>query len=180
MEASAADTPAATVASSSWGVFLMSGAEYASTRTDDRTHIGGAIKRIIALIIEEGLSWQRAADIVGVKRTRAYKALHKGHVIQYRRRKKREEDELNAAGIGHYLRKVMTESENDAARVRAALALQQIGEEARAEPGAGRHLTQNGIVIYIGAPQRSLPPGAPMIEMAPLTEGEHVRSDSDL
>jgi hypothetical protein len=157
----------------------MSTAEYAATRTDDKTHIGGAIKRIVALIIEEGLSWQRAADMVGVKRTRAYKALHKAHVIQYRRRKKREEDELNAAGIGHYLRKVMTESENDAARVRAALALQQIAEEARAEPGAGRHLTQNGIVIYIGAPQRSLPHAVPPLELLPEKERENAGGDCD-
>jgi len=153
----------------------MTAPQYYETQTDGR-HIGGAIKRIVALMIEDGLSWQRAADVVGVKRTRAYKALHKAHVIQYRRRKKREEDELNAAGVSHYLHKIMTESENDAARVRAALALAQIGDAAQVEPGA-KHLTQNGIVIMIGAPQRSLPQAAPQIELKPLPE--RVRDDRD-
>lgn len=143
----------------------MPSAQCADTRTDGRTHIGRSVKEIVRLMVEDGMTWQRAADVVGVKRTRAYKALQKSHVIAYRRQKKREEDELLSAGISHYLHKVMTSSENDAAKVRAALALQQIGDAAQTEPGSGRHLTQNGIVIMIGAPQRSLPQAASQIEL---------------
>ena len=149
----------------------MTAAKYADTRADDRTHIGRSIKEIVRLMVEDGMTWQRAADAVGVKRTRVYKALHKAHVIAYRRQRKREEDELLSAGISHYLHDVMTGSENDAARVRAALALRQIGAEARTEPGTGHHLTQNGIVIVIGnVPQRSLPQAAPALELAPIGE----------
>jgi hypothetical protein len=141
----------------------------AETQTDGR-HIGSAIKEIVRLQIEEGLTWQRAADAVGLKRTRAHRALHKSHVITYRRKRQREEDELRSANVSYYLHQIMTTSQNDAARTRAALALQQIGAEARAEPGAGHHLTQNGIVIVIGnVPQRSLPPAAaPTLELAPV------------
>lgn len=66
----------------------MPSAQYADTRTDGRTHIGRSVKEIVRLMVEDGMTWQRAADVVGGKRTRAYKALQKSHVIAYRRQKK--------------------------------------------------------------------------------------------
>jgi hypothetical protein len=71
----------------------MPAAEYVATRSDGRS-IGKAIRELVRLMVEEGMTWQNAADVVGLKRTRAYKALHKPHVIQYRRERRKELVEL--------------------------------------------------------------------------------------
>ena len=67
----------------------MPAEKYASTRTDG-TYVGKAIREIVRLMVEEGQTWQQAADGVGLKRQRAYRALHKPHVIAYRREERKK------------------------------------------------------------------------------------------
>jgi hypothetical protein len=50
----------------------MPAEKYASTRADG-SQIGKAIREIVRLMIEDGVTWQNAADAVGLKRSRAYR-----------------------------------------------------------------------------------------------------------
>ena len=136
----------------------------------DGSHIGKAIRELIRLMIEEGLSWQIAADRVAIKRTRAYRALHKPHVIAYRRTERAKFIELLGTRVPLKLDALMN-SENAAAAVRAALSLEDMAQQSRAEPV--RRIQTGGIVIMLGAPaQRPLPAGSamPVLEMAPADE----------
>jgi hypothetical protein len=90
--------------------------EYASTRTDG-IYIGKSIREIVRMMIEEGASWQLAADAVGLKRSRAFRALHKPHVIAYRREERKKFIELLGTRVPLKLNNLM-DSENHAAAVR--------------------------------------------------------------
>jgi hypothetical protein len=140
----------------------MPAEKYQTTRTDGR-YIGKAIREIVRLIVHEGTTWQNAADTVGLDRQRAYRALHKPHVIGYRREeRKRFLDYLNA-GVPRRLGD-LTQSENANAAVRACLAINELAAESNAEPT--RRIQTGGIVIVLGAnAQRSLPGVAPALEL---------------
>jgi hypothetical protein len=143
--------------------------KYDRTRTDG-SHIGKAVRELIRLMIEEGLSWQTAADRVAIKRTRAYRALHKPHVIAYRRTERAKFIELLGTRVPLKLDALMN-SENAAAAVRAALSLEDMSQQSRAEPT--RRIQTGGIVIVLGAPgQRALPAESamPVLEMEPAEE----------
>jgi hypothetical protein len=65
----------------------------------------------------------------------------------------------------------LMDSENAASVVRAALALEEMNQQSRAEPV--RRISTGGIVILLGAPaQRTLPSeaAAPVLEMGPADE----------
>jgi hypothetical protein len=144
----------------------MPAAEYVATRSDGRS-IGKSIRELVRLMVEEGMTWQNAADVVGLKRTRAYKALHKPHVIQYRRERRKELVELLSTRVPLKLSALM-DSENAAAAVRAALALTELGNEAQAEPV--RRIQTGGIVIVIGQDTRRPVHAAPTLELATVGE----------
>jgi hypothetical protein len=144
----------------------MPAAEYVATRSDGRS-IGKAIRELVRLMIEDGMTWQNAADVVGLKRARAYKALHKPHVIQYRRERRKELVELLSTRVPLKLSKLM-DSENHAAAVRAALALTDMNAEAQAEPV--RRIHTGGIVIVIGQDTRRPVHAAPTLELAAVGE----------
>jgi hypothetical protein len=146
----------------------MPAKQYAVSRTDG-AYIGKAIKEVVRLMIEEGATWQIAADTVGLKRSRAFRALHKPHVITYRREERKKFIELLSTRVPLKLSGLM-DSENAAAAVRAALALEELNNESRAEPT--RRIQTGGIVIMLGTPApRSLPTTAmPVIEMQPADE----------
>ena len=145
----------------------MSAAKYAATRTDGR-YIGKAIREIVRLMVEDDYTWQRAADAVGFKRTRAYRALHKPHVIAYRREQRKQFIELLSTRVPRKLNELM-ESENAAAAVRAALALEELNNDSRAEPT--RRIQTGGIVIVLGAnAQRALPATTPALELERIEE----------
>jgi uncharacterized NAD(P)/FAD-binding protein YdhS len=146
----------------------MPAAEYVATRSDGH-FIGKAIRELVRLMTEEGMTWQNAADAVGLKRQRAYKALHKPHVLQYRRERKKEIIELLSTRVPLKLSELM-DSENAAAAVRASLALTELSNEAQAEPR--RQIATGGIVIVLGSPQPALPAGTamPVLEMEPAED----------
>lgn len=147
----------------------MPAEKYAASRTDGR-YIGKAVREIIRLMIEDGMSWQLAADAVGLKRTRAFRALHKPHVITYRREQRKQFIELLSTRVPLKLNALM-DSENAAAAVRAALALEELNQQSRAEPN--RTINTGGIVIMLGTGmQRALPavPAMPVLEMEPSEE----------
>jgi hypothetical protein len=48
----------------------MPAEKYAMTRTDG-AYIGKTIRELVRLMIEDGFTWQAAADAVGIKRSRA-------------------------------------------------------------------------------------------------------------
>ena len=148
----------------------MPAAEYAATRTDGRA-IGKSIREIVRLMTEDGMTWQNAADAVGVKRQRAYRALHKPHVLQYRREKKKELVELLSTRVPLKLSELMN-SENAAAAVRSCLALTDLNNDAQAEPGT-RRINTGGLVIVIGqVAQRPLPVASPTLELEPVPLGD--------
>lgn len=68
----------------------MPAEKYSASRSDG-IHIGKSIRELIRLMIDEGETWQRAADAVGIKRTSAYRALHKPPVIAYRRELRKQQ-----------------------------------------------------------------------------------------
>lgn len=138
----------------------MPSAKYAATRTDG-TKIGAKVRELVRLMIEDGLSWQIAADSVGIKRSTAYRALHKPHVIAYRRAEKQKLVEMLSSRVPHKLNALM-DSDNAAAAVRAALALEDLNNQASANPT--RTIQTGGIVIMIGSAQRALEP--PTIDAA--------------
>jgi hypothetical protein len=146
----------------------MPAEKYAATRTDG-AYIGKTIREIVSLMIEEGMTWQAAADAVGIKRSRAFRALHKPHVIAYRRELRKQQIELLSTRVPMKLSALM-DSENAAAAVRAALALEELNHQSRAEPV--RHIQTGGIVIMLGAPQQALPASSamPVLEMEPTDE----------
>jgi hypothetical protein len=147
----------------------MPAKEYAATRSDPG-NVGKTIKEIVRLMIEEGMTWQNAADRVGFKRERAYRALHKEHVIAYRLAQRKRFVALLSTRVPHKLSELM-DSENHAAACRAAMALEDLNQQGNAEPT--RRIQTGGIVIMLGAPtQRPLPAEttAPMIEMEPADE----------
>jgi hypothetical protein len=147
----------------------MPAEKYAASRTDG-IYIGKAIRELVRLMIEDDFTWQRAADAVGLKRTRAYRALHKPHVIAYRREQRKQQIELLSTRVPKKLSALM-DSENAAAAVRAALALEEMNQQSRGEPV--RRIQTGGIVILLGAPaQRSLPAESamPVLEMEPADE----------
>lgn len=151
----------------------MPAEKYAATRTATRTdgvYIGADIRELVRLMIEEDFPWQRAADAVGVKRSTAYRGLHKPHVIAYRREQRRQQIELLSTRVPHKL-SVLMDSENAAAAVRAALALEELNNQSQASPT--RRIQTGGIVIMLGASAaRALPaPSAmPELEMEPAGE----------
>jgi len=67
----------------------MPAKQYAASRTDG-AYVGKQIREIVRLMIEEGMTWQNAADSVGLKRGRAFRALHKPHVVAYRREERKK------------------------------------------------------------------------------------------
>jgi hypothetical protein len=84
----------------------MPAAKYAATRTDG-IYIGKDVREIIRLMLEEGYSWFKAADQVGLSRRRARRALDKPHVVAYRReRKAKLMDELSMR-VPHKLNELM-------------------------------------------------------------------------
>jgi len=144
----------------------MSAAKYAATRTDGR-YIGKTIRDIVQLMLE-GETWQRAADSVGLNRQRAYRALHKPHVIAYRREEKKKFIEALSMKVPHKLDELMS-SDNAAAAVRACLAVEELASESRAEPT--RRIQTGGIVIVLGAnAQRALPAATPALELQRIEE----------
>lgn len=100
----------------------MPAKEYASTRTDG-TYVGKSIRELVRLMIEDGQTWQQAADALGLARQRAFRALHKTHVITYRREERKKFVELLSTRVPVKLSQLM-DNENAAAAVRAALALE--------------------------------------------------------
>jgi hypothetical protein len=141
--------------------------KYFATRTDG-VYIGKSIREIVRLMIEEGLSWQKAADAVGLPRRRAKKAIEKPHVVAYRRERRKEFLDLACMRVPFKLMELM-ESDNAAAAVRATLALEELNQQSRGEPM--RRISTGGIVIVLGGPQqKALSVGAgtmPVIEQAP-------------
>jgi hypothetical protein len=145
----------------------MPKSEYAASRTDG-AYVGKQIREIVRLMIEEGMTWQLAADRVGLKRGRAFRALHKPHVVAYRREERKKFIELLSTRVPLKLSELMN-SENAAAAVRSCLALEDLLNESRAEPT--RRIQTGGIVIMLNAPaQRALPPDMPVLEMQPADE----------
>lgn len=143
----------------------MPDAKYAATRSDGG-HIGKDVRELVRLMIEDDYTWQRAADAVGVKRSRAYRALHKPHVIAHRRELRKQQIELLSTRVPKKLSTLM-DSENAAAAVRAALALEEMNQQGRAEPV--RRIATGGIIIMLGAPaQQPLPVAQPVLDLAPL------------
>ncbi len=144
--------------------------EYASTRTDG-AYVGQAIREIVRLMVEDGQTWQQAADTVGLKRQRAYRALHKPHVIAYRREERKRFVELLSTRVPVKLNELM-HSENAAAAVRAALALEDLNNQSQSSPT--RRIQTGGIVIVLGNPtQRALPvesSAMPVIELEQVDE----------
>jgi hypothetical protein len=47
----------------------MPAAEYVATRSDGR-FIGKSIRELIRLMVDDGLSWAKASDALGLKRAR--------------------------------------------------------------------------------------------------------------
>jgi len=146
----------------------MPAKEYASTRTDG-AYVGKSIREMVRLMVEDGQTWQQAADAVGLKRQRAYRALHKPHVLAYRREERKKLVELLSTRIPHKLNELM-DSDNAAAGVRAALALEDLNNQSQASPS--RRIQTGGIVIMLGTPtQRALPAVAmPVLEMEAADE----------
>ncbi len=146
----------------------MPAKKYATTRTDG-TYVGKSIREMVRLMVEDGQTWQQAADSVGLKRQSAYRALHKPRVLAYRREERKKLVELLSTRIPHKLDKLM-DSENAAAAVRAALALEDLNNQSQASPS--RRIQTGGIVIMLGTPtQRPLPAVAmPVIEMETVDE----------
>jgi hypothetical protein len=146
----------------------MPAKEYASTRTDGR-YIGKSIREIVRLIVHEGMTWQNAADSVGLDRQRAYRALYKPHVISFRREERKKYLDYLNAGVPRRLGDLM-ESENANAAVRACLAVNELAASSNAEPT--RRIQAGGIVIVLGAnAQRgALPVTAPALELQRIDE----------
>jgi hypothetical protein len=91
--------------------------------------------------------------------------LHKPHVIAYRRQEKAKFTELLSTRVPLKLSQLM-DSDNAAAATRAAISLEDMTEQCRAEPT--RRIQTGGIVIMLGAPaQRPLPAESamPVLEM---------------
>jgi hypothetical protein len=147
----------------------MPAKEYASTRTDG-AYVGKSIRELVRLMIEDGQTWQQAADAVGLNRQRAFRALHKPHVITYRRSARAQFVELLSTRVPVKLSQLM-DSDNAAAAVRASLALEDLNNQSQASPT--RRIQTGGIVIVLGAPaQRALPAGTamPVLEMEAADE----------
>jgi hypothetical protein len=147
----------------------MPAKEYASTRTDG-TYVGKSIREMVRLMVEDGQTWQQAADAVGLNRQSAYRALHKPHVLAYRREERKKLVELLSTRIPHKLNELM-DSDNAAAAVRASLALEDLNNQSQASPI--RRIQTGGIVIVLGAPvQRALPAESamPVLELEPAED----------
>jgi predicted DNA-binding protein (UPF0251 family) len=150
----------------------MPAEKYAATRTDG-IYIGADIREVVRLMVEDGVPWQRAADAVGVERQRAHRALHKPHVIVYRREQRQRQIELLSTRVPMKLSELM-DSENHAAATRAAISLEEMAQQGRAESTTARRLVTGGVVIMLGAPaQQPLPP----IPAMPVIEHEPVDGD---
>ena len=54
----------------------MPAKEYASTRTDG-AYVGKAIRELVRLMVEDGQTWQQAADAVGLNGSAPIARLHK-------------------------------------------------------------------------------------------------------
>ena len=130
----------------------MPARSYVATRSDGNV-IGKTIREIIRLMLEEGMPWYKAADAVGLGRERAYRALHKGHVIQFRREQRAALIDQLSMRVPHKLNELM-DSENQAAAVRATLALEELAQQGRGEPT--RRIQTGGIVIVLGGQPNAL------------------------
>jgi len=145
----------------------MPASKYNDQRSDGQ-HIGAKLKEMVRLMIEEGASWQTAASTVGVPRSTAYKALHKPHVVAYRREQRAKMVELLSGKVPRTLDEIMTTSDNANARVRAALALLQMDVDLNVNNEPTRRLALGGIVIQLGGgPQRGIAeqPAVPMLDL---------------
>jgi hypothetical protein len=141
----------------------MSAAKYAATRTDGR-YIGKTIREIVRLMVEDDYTWQRAADAVGLKRTRAYRAICKPHVVHYRKEQLAQFVDVHVTRVVHRLLALAMSGDNEAASVRAADRFLEYAEQSRAEPT--RRIQTGGIVIVLGAnAQRALPATTPALEL---------------
>jgi hypothetical protein len=142
-----------------------------ATRSDG-LHVGKKIRTIVELMTEQGMPWERAAEVAGVKRSTAYRALHKPHVIAFRRERKKQLTELLSTRIPRKLSELM-DSENHAAGVRAALALEALRADAVAMPTT--QIRTGGIIIQLVAEEpRALPQAAPQIDLQPVKDVERV------
>jgi hypothetical protein len=159
-------------------VIDMPAAKYVATRSDAGHTIGRTIKEIVRLTLAEGMSWQKAADTVGLNRERAYRALHKPHVIAYRREQRAALIDSLSMRVPHKLNELM-DSDNAAAAVRASLALEELAAQGRGEPS--RRIQTGGIVIVLNS-QNALTgqAAAPVtIEHAPRMLEREAAEDED-
>jgi hypothetical protein len=150
---------------------------YVATRSDGKV-IGKDIREIVRLMLEEGYSWFKAADQVGLKRQRAARALAKPHVRAYRLEQRNRLIEQLSMRVPHRLNTLM-DSENAAAAVRATLALEELAQQGREGPSR-TSIRTGGIVILLGQ-QNALPgqAAAPVtIEHAPRLL-EHDAADDE-
>jgi hypothetical protein len=147
-------------------VIDMPSEKYLATRSDAGHTIGKTIKEIVRLTLAEGMSWQKAADAVGLNRERAYRALHKPHVIAYRREERAKLIDSLSMRVPYKLNEIM-DSDNAAAAVRATLAMEELAQQGRGEPS--RRIQTGGIVIVLGGQANALPGQA-----APAMTIEHA------
>jgi hypothetical protein len=123
---------------------------YAEKRSDG-LHIGPAIREMIRLMLEQGLSRDHAADAVGFNRKRAKRALERPHIIAFRRREKAKLLDELAAGVPRRLHELMLDGSNQNAAVRACVALHQMSadEQAPRRPAFGLGTPTPGLTIVI-------------------------------
>lgn len=146
----------------------MPSEKFAPTRNDG-AHIGPAIKEMVRLMLEEGLTRDQAADAVGFNRKRARRALSKAHVISYRRHERMKLLDELSADVPRRLHELMMKDDNQNAAVRACVALNEMAERASEEP-VTRRLALGGIVIQLGP----APPALPAAQAAPSLTIEHA------
>jgi hypothetical protein len=123
--------------------------QFAPTRTDG-THIGSDIRRLVQLMLEEGLTWRKAADAVGVSHRTASRALGKAHVRAHMRIEKARLIEELSMTVPTKLHSLM-DAKNANAAVRACIAHHDMA--ASVEPG--RHsigVASPGLTIQIVTP----------------------------
>jgi hypothetical protein len=129
--------------------------KFAPTRTDSN-HIGGQVKELIRLMTEEAMPWRKAADQIGISRRTAQRALAKPHVRQFARAQKARLLEELSMTVPYKLER-LTESKNHMAALRATLAIEDLAQQASADPASRAKIVTGGIVIQLSTAPAALP-----------------------
>lgn len=134
-----------------------------------RPRIGPKLRKVIDLMVFDGIAMDEAARIAGTSTRAIRKAFERRHVLAFQRTRREVLRASIAPGNIHRAVQIRDQDENKMAALGAIRLLEQMDDEAAAAPSRAQ---TPGVVIVIG--DASLTAHKRVIDANPLIEHDHI------